>query len=50
VSNLRTRGYVKMSAVFENPLPALIALLTHFLWGAAGYALAWQALKARERK
>ncbi len=47
VSNLRARGYVKTGAIFENPKPATLGLLTHALWAVATYVLSWLALRRR---
>jgi ABC-type multidrug transport system ATPase subunit len=47
VSNLRARGHVKTGAIFENPTPALLGLLTHALWAVATYVIAFLALRRR---
>jgi hypothetical protein len=50
VSNLRKRGYAKMGAIFENAASGTLGVLTQGLWAAASYAVAFVALRARERK
>jgi hypothetical protein len=40
----------KASDVFRNPLPALVALLSHAAWVVVTYFVTYAVLKSRERR